>query len=118
MDFNGVNASSTVNTNIEISMQDFIVTSDENVEARVDLIFTTILEKNLDVQIIDEIKQDESRFLNTYSMVIYLVKPGDTLWKIAKKFGSTIEEIARINGIEIIDKINVGEQLFIPRYNA
>ena len=118
VDFNGVNANSIVNTNIEIDMQDFIVTSDENVEVRVDLIFTTMLEKNLDMRIIDDVKEDESRFLNIYSMVIYFVKPGDTLWKIAKKFGSTVEEIARINGIEIIDKINVGEQLFIPRYNA
>ena len=45
-------------------------------------------------------------------------KSGDSLWKIAKKFGSTVEEIARVNGIENVDKLNVGQQLFIPRYNG
>ena len=34
-----------------------------------------------------------------YSMVIYFVKPGDTLWKIAKRYRSTVEDIARVNNI-------------------
>ena len=49
-------------------------------------------------------------------MVIYFVKPGDTIWKIAKKFRSTIEDIARVNGIENADKIYVGQQLYIPKF--
>ena len=49
-------------------------------------------------------------------MVIYFVKPGDTLWKIAKKFRSTIEDIARVNNIEDIDKIYPGQQLYIPKF--
>ena len=51
-------------------------------------------------------------------MTIYFVKPGDSLWKIAKKFRTTVENIAGVNGIEKIDKINIGQQLFIPRYNG
>ena len=41
---------------------------------------------------------------------------GDTLWKIAKKFRSTIEDIARVNGIEDPNKIYPGEQLYIPKF--
>ena len=51
-------------------------------------------------------------------MVIYFVKPGDSLWKIAKKFGSTVSAIAEVNNIEQVDNISVGQQLFIPRYNC
>ena len=51
-------------------------------------------------------------------MIIYFVKPGDTLWNIAKKFGSTVEDISRVNGIENPDILQVGRQLFIPRYNG
>ena len=36
-------------------------------------------------------------------MEIYVVKAGDTLWKIAKRFGSTVEDIERVNGIENAD---------------
>ena len=118
MDFVGVNSSSVIETSIEIGMQDFVVTSDSNVDVKIDLIFNTTLSKNADVSIIDDIKEDENRCINCYSMIIYFVKPGDTLWKIAKRFGSTVEEIARVNGIELVDKLNVGQQLFIPRYNG
>ena len=48
-------------------------------------------------------------------MVIYFVKPGDTLWKIAKRYRSTVEDIARVNNIENPDRISVGQQLFIPK---
>ena len=118
MDFTGVNSNSTVETNIEISMQNFVVTSDNSVDVKVDLDFTVALAKNAEINIIDDIIEDENRKISTYSMIIYFVKPGDTLWKIAKKFGSTVEEIARVNGIEEVDKLNVAQQLFIPRYHG
>ena len=50
------------------------------------------------------------------SLVIYFVKEGDTIWKIAKKFKSTIDEIAEVNESENIDSLSVGTQLFIPRH--
>ena len=61
---------------------------------------------------------DENKNIYKYSMVIYFVKPGDSLWKIAKKFGSTVSAIAEVNNIEQVDNISVGQQLFIPRYNG
>ena len=48
-------------------------------------------------------------------MVIYFVKPGDTLWRIAKKYKSTIKDIVRVNNIENPDSLEVGTQLFIPK---
>ena len=50
-------------------------------------------------------------------MVIYFVKPNDTIWNIAKRFGSTVDDIVRVNGIENPENIQVGKQLFIPRYH-
>ena len=55
-------------------------------------------------------------FLEDYSVIIYVVRSGDTLWKIAKRFGSTVDDIVRVNGIERPDKINVGEKIYIPKY--
>lgn len=118
MDFNGVNASSNIDTHIEIGLQDFVVTADDSIDIKIDLIFLAEMSKNAEINVIDDIREDENRENCTCSMVIYFVKPGDTLWKIAKKFGSTVEEIARINGIELVDKLNVSQQLFIPRYHG
>lgn len=58
----------------------------------------------------------ESQNKDMYSMIIYFVKPKDTLWKIAKQFKSTVSDIARVNEIEDEDKIMPGQQLFIPKF--
>lgn len=118
VDFTGVNQNSKVDTMLEVAMQDFIITADDMVDIKIDLNFVTSMSRNAQINIIDDIKEDESRNIVTYSMIVYFAKSGDTLWKIAKKFGSTVEEIARVNGIENVDKLNVGQQLFIPRYNG
>ena len=46
--------------------------------------------------------------------ITYEVVDGDTLGKIAKKFGTTYQEIANINGISNPDKIQIGQVLKIP----
>lgn len=118
MDFNGVTTNSNIETSIEIGLQDFVVTADDSVDIKIDLIFRTAMSKNTEINVIDDIKEDEDKNTNQYSMIVYFVKQGDTLWSIAKRFGSTIEEIARVNGIELVDKLNVAQQLFIPRYHG
>lgn len=44
----------------------------------------------------------------------YVVKPGDTLYKISKLFGSPITEIKRLNGLDDTNLIRVGQELKIP----
>ena len=44
----------------------------------------------------------------------YTVKAGDTLSDIAKKYGTTYQELARINGIADPNKIRVGQVLKLP----
>lgn len=105
-----------IETNVEVVNRDFIVGTDGNVEAKIDLEFILNMSNTIKINIIDEVNIDENRDRQIYSMVIYFVKPGDTLWEIAKKFRSTQEDIARVNNIEDIDKIYPGQQLFIPKY--
>lgn len=45
--------------------------------------------------------------------MIYIVRPGDSLYKIARKTGLTIDEIKRANGLTD-DLIIAGELLFLP----
>lgn len=47
-------------------------------------------------------------------ITIYVVQSGDTLWKIAKKYNTTIQEIARVNQIEDPNVIKVSQKLIIP----
>ena len=36
------------------------------------------------------------------AIVVYTVREGDTLWNIAKNFGTTVNDIARYNGLSLI----------------
>ena len=47
-------------------------------------------------------------------IVIYTVQPGDTLYRIAQKYGTTVNMIARYNGIPDPDVIESGRLLRIP----
>ena len=72
--------------------------------------------KNVEIPAINNITEETEDDLEDYSVIIYVVKDGDTLWKIAKKYGSTVDDIVRVNGIENPDKINIGEKIYIPKY--
>lgn len=48
------------------------------------------------------------------SITIYVVQSGDTLWKIAKKYNTTMQEVARVNQIEDANVIKVSQKLIIP----
>lgn len=119
MDFEGIESDSNIDTVIEINMQNFVIMPDESIEIKIDLNFTAISGKDSNISIIDEVNPEaQNRSACKYSMIIYFVKPGDTLWNIAKKFGNTVEDISRVNGIENPDILQVGRQLFIPRYHG
>lgn len=51
---------------------------------------------------------------STGSGTVYTVVWGDTLSKIAAKYGTTVKAIADLNGIKNVNRINVGQKLTIP----
>ncbi|MGL5067419.1 MAG: DUF3794 and LysM peptidoglycan-binding domain-containing protein [Sarcina sp.] len=48
------------------------------------------------------------------SVTIYVVESGDTLWKLAKKYNTTMEAIANANAMELEDILEIGTKLIIP----
>lgn len=111
-----IEANNNVDTDLTVEQDNFVIVSDGNIEANITMQFNIGISKTEKISIIDDLEVKECRQNNIYSMIIYFVKPGDTLWKIAKKFRSTVEDIARVNGIEDENKIYVGQQLYIPKY--
>lgn len=47
--------------------------------------------------------------------LLYTAKQGETLWGIAKKFGTTIDAIVAANDIRDRNNIRAGQKLIIPR---
>lgn len=48
------------------------------------------------------------------AQLVYTIQPGDTLFSIARQFGVTLDALVELNNIEDPDRINAGDQLFIP----
>ncbi|MCI8630884.1 MAG: DUF3794 domain-containing protein [Firmicutes bacterium] len=57
--------------------------------------------------------QNEDEGKRKASMIIYISRPQDDLWKIAKKFRTTRERISRINGLDPDKAISEGTKLLI-----
>lgn len=45
---------------------------------------------------------------------IYEIKPKETLWRIAKRYGSTVELLKDLNNITDIEKVKTGQKIVLP----
>ena len=104
------------NTRYEILNQDFIIQNGGEITTNIDMLADIASYQDARLSVADEIQSDGEREEQDYSIILYIVKEGDSLWKIAKEFGSTIDDIKRTNGIEDENLIMLGQKLFIPRY--
>ena len=104
------------NTRYEILNQDFIIQNGGEIATNIDMLMDIDSYQDTRLSVMDEIQSEGEREAQDYSIILYIVKKGDTLWNIAKEFGSTIDDIVRANGIEDPNVIMPGQKLFIPRY--
>ncbi len=113
-----LNQGESLNTtnDIEVLSQDFILQENGNINCNINLNISTNIYKNKKIELISEIEEEKPREEEEYSLMIYIVKKDDSLWKIAKEFGSTIDDIAKLNEIENPNEILVGQKIFIPKY--
>ena len=103
---------------MQISNEDFVIQEGGDINCNIDMEIMSTLSENRSLNLIDEVeKDDEPNSDQDYSVVVYIVKKGDTLWNIAKRFRTTVDFIARTNGIEDENQIQVGQKLYIPRYS-
>lgn len=101
-------------TQIECIGDNFVILSDGTIECKINLQFNLEMSDSNKINMIDQIEIAENRNTQNCSMIIYIVKQGDTLWNIAKRYKTTINNIMELNGLEN-DNLNVGEKLYIQR---
>ena len=118
MEARGVSAKNRVETRVEIKQNDFIVQGSGNIYCKIQLEMQASISHTREINVIKEINVEDDIPCPSYSMVIYFVRSGDSIWKIAKKFKSTVADIVKVNEIEDENKIYPGMQLFIPKYNC
>ena len=119
METSGINTQNNLETKIEVKQNDFIVKNGGIIDCKIHLELEANISHISSINIIDEINKElSSNPSSNYSMIIYFVKKGDSIWNIAKKFKSTTSDILKINDIDDANNIREGLQLFIPRFNC
>lgn len=106
----------TVNIEAEVEHAGFNMLSDNEIEFRCMLNFDTSVIEEKEAGLITDIKFEDilkDIIDSAPSVIIYVVQPGDTLWCIAKRFNTSIDDIVMLNDIENPDKIYPGQKLLI-----
>ncbi|MGE4213899.1 MAG: SPOCS domain-containing protein, partial [Anaerotignaceae bacterium] len=90
--------------------------SGREIEATVTLIIETKVTRKEIQQVISAIDESQEACpRKLYSVVVYVVQKGDTLWNIAKKYNTTVNDILQVNDIENPDLIYPGQKILILR---
>ena len=63
---------------------------------------------------VEEKPLDMQKIRSMPGITVYMVKQGDTLWDIAKKFYTTMEEIISMNSLEN-DQLTLGQPLLLVK---
>ena len=109
-----------IETDISVQSANFEIQTRGEATGEVELLLDTKTNRNVNMNIIDNVElSSDLTELNDEdydSLILYIVKPGDSLWKIAKRFNSTVDELCRMNGIENENLITVGQKIYIPKF--
>ena len=121
-EFSIENPTEDENVNIETKMnvlnKNFDVKQNGGIECSIDVEALADFMQSSNMNIIDDIQIEENDAdSGDYdSLIIYIVQKGDSLWEIAKSHKSTVDDIARVNGIEDPNQIEVGQKIYIPKF--
>ena len=75
------------------------------------------LEKNnrISLDIIKDVYEEDYIDENNYNLIIYFVKENDTIWKIAKRFNVSFENLLKVNNLDKDDILEIGKKIYIMK---
>ena len=89
----------------------------EEMDVKVVLSFSTVVFQNVPVDLISQVnvsELDSGKMSSLPGMVIYMVKEGDNLWNIGKKYYVPVDALRELNALES-DELKTGQKLLIVK---
>ena len=89
----------------------------EEMDVKAILSFSTVVFKSVPVELITQVsvsELDSGRMSSLPGMVIYMVKEGDNLWNIGKKYYVPVEGLRQLNALDS-DEVKPGQKLLIVK---
>lgn len=103
-----------INVNIEV-IKGIVRINGTNIEANIELLVSIEVDNVENINEINNIKEEKIDTSMFDSMNIYIVKKGDNLWDIAKKYKTSVAKIANINDLSDENKLDIGQKILIIR---
>ena len=104
--------------NASVNHISFNILSTSETELRISVVFKGSTIKLCEFSNICDITQPDNPFIESDgdkpAILLYVVQPGDSLWKIAKKYNAPLELLKEINQLKNPDLIYPGQKLLIP----
>ena len=104
--------------NASVNHISFNILSTSETELRISVVFKGSTIKLCEFSNICDITQPDNPFIESDgdkpAILLYVVQPSDSLWKIAKKYNAPLELLKEINQLKNPDLIYPGQKLLIP----
>lgn len=113
----GMKPASTYDIKPNIDNLSVMMLDSDEIEVKASINLNTIVFDKIVEPIITDIEVtdlDLEKLQAMPGLIGYVVKPGDSLWKIAKKYYTTVDSIMKINNMED-DRIREGDKLIIMK---
>ena len=94
----------------------FSMLSPREMEVRFQLTFSTQVVSEEETDIIGDVEitdMDPDVLADQASMTVYIVQSGDTLWKIAKRYNTPLDELISVNELEHPGRVSMGQKLLM-----
>lgn len=96
----------------------FNIMSPSEIEVRIAISCSGTILKNYTFSVIDDVSQPDDPYITNSedrpSILLYVVQPNDSLWKVAKRYNAPLELLKNINQLKNPDMILPGQKLLIP----
>lgn len=116
IDIKGVNNAMNADVSMEVEHCNYSMISSNQVEIRAVLGVGTKVEAKKVLPVINKANEgavDEKKLQNMPSIIVYIIQPGDNLWEVAKRYGSTVDTLMRINSLTEKDVLIPGQHIII-----
>ncbi|WP_024832715.1 DUF3794 and LysM peptidoglycan-binding domain-containing protein [Ruminiclostridium josui] len=116
VEIKGLRSDMKVDTSIELEHCNYSMLSTDQIEVRCAIGVNARVETTKFIPVINKATEgviDEKKILSMPSVIIYIVQPGDSLWKIAKKYSTTVDNLLKVNNLNEKDNLMPGQQLLI-----
>lgn len=119
MEIPGITPEMTANNDIVLKELWFDKINNRQIEVNAGILVNTAVSSEKKHQLVKNISFLESPQDNVTlpGIVLYIARAGDTIWKVAKQYRTTIDELRKVNDLEVGKEIKPGTKLLIVATN-